>query len=129
MGGQRATRLTWWWYSRRRNPASAGRGVSAFLIPLDTPGVTRAPGADSLGVRGLGCVDLELKGVRVGADAMLGAPGEGFRIAMWALDGGRVAIAAQALGLGQAALDAAIAHAKTRETFGQPSGTTRPFNS
>ena len=103
-------------------PGVRGRGVSAFLIPLDTPGVTRAPGADSLGVRGLGCVDLELKGVRVGADAMLGGPGEGFRIAMWALDGGRVAIAAQALGLGQAALDAAIAHAKTRETFGQPIG-------
>ena len=103
-------------------PGVRGRGVSAFLIPLDTPGVTRAPGADSLGVRGLGCVDLELKDVRVGADAMLGGPGEGFRIAMWALDGGRVAIAAQALGLGQAALDAAIAHAKTRETFGQPLG-------
>ena len=103
-------------------PGVRGRGVSAFLIPLDMPGVTRAPGADSLGVRGLGCVDLELKDVRVGADAMLGGPGEGFRIAMWALDGGRVAIAAQALGLGQAALDAAIAHAKTRETFGQPLG-------
>jgi butyryl-CoA dehydrogenase len=99
-----------------------GRGVSAFLIPLDSAGVTRTPGADSLGVRGLGCVNLELKGVRVSADAMLGGPGEGFRIAMWALDGGRVAIAAQALGLGQAALDAAIAHAKTRETFGQPLG-------
>ncbi len=103
-------------------PGVRGRGVSAFLIPLDAPGVTRIPGVDSLGVRGLGCVDLELAGVRVDANAMLGGPSDGFRIAMWALDGGRAAIAAQALGLGQAALDAAIAHAKTRETFGQPLG-------
>lgn len=103
-------------------PGVRSRGVCAFLIPMDAEGVTRTPGPDSLGVRGLGCVNLELKDVRVGADAMLGAPGEGFRIAMWALDGGRVAIAAQALGLGRAALDAAIAHAKTRETFGQPLG-------
>ena len=67
-------------------------------------------------------MDLELRDVRVGTDALLGAPGEGFKIAMWALDGGRVAIAAQALGVGQAALDEALAHAKRRETFGQPIG-------
>ena len=71
-------------------------------------------------MRGLGCVDLELKDVRVGADALLGGPRDGFQIAMWALDGGRVAIAAQALGVGQAALDAALAHAKRHEAFGQP---------
>jgi len=103
-------------------PGVRGRGVTAFLIPLDSAGLTRTPGADSLGVRGLGCVDLELKNVRVDAGAVLGGPGDGFRIAMWALDGGRAAIAAQALGLGQTALDAAIAHAKRRETFGQPLG-------
>jgi butyryl-CoA dehydrogenase len=107
------------------SPLSAGslhgrRGISAFLVPMDTAGVTRVMAADSLGVRGLGCMDLELKDVRLGADALLGPAGEGFRIAMWALDGGRVAIAAQALGVGQAALDEALAHAKTRETFGQP---------
>lgn len=103
-------------------PGVRGRGVTAFLIPLDSAGLTHTPGADSLGVRGLGCVDLELKNVRVDAGAVLGGPGDGFRIAMWALDGGRAAIAAQALGLGQTALDAAIAHAKRRETFGQPLG-------
>jgi alkylation response protein AidB-like acyl-CoA dehydrogenase len=65
-------------------------------------------------------MDLQLAGVRVGADAMLGGPGEGFRLALWALDRGRVAIAAQALGVGGAALDAAIEHAKSREAFGQP---------
>ena len=101
-------------------PGSGGRGIGAFLVPLDTPGLTRIPRPESLGVRGLGCADLELKDVRVGADALLGGPREGFQIAMWALDGGRVAIAAQALGVGQAALDAALAHAKRREAFGQP---------
>jgi alkylation response protein AidB-like acyl-CoA dehydrogenase len=101
-------------------PASKGRGIGAFLVPLDTPGVTRMPTPDSLGVRGLGCVDLELKDVRVEAAALLGGPQDGFQIAMWALDGGRVAIAAQALGVGRAALDAAIAHAQRHEAFGQP---------
>jgi butyryl-CoA dehydrogenase len=101
-------------------PGSRGRGIGAFLVPLDTPGLTRAPRPESLGVRGLGCADLELRDVRVGADALLGGPRDGFQIAMWALDGGRVAIAAQALGVGQAALDAALAHAKQHEAFGQP---------
>lgn len=103
-------------------PGLRGRGISAFLVPADAPGLARAASADSLGVRGLGCMDLELRQVRVGRDALLGAPGDGFRIAMWALDGGRVAIAAQALGVGQAALDAALEHAKSRKAFGQPIG-------
>jgi butyryl-CoA dehydrogenase len=103
-------------------PGSRGRGISAFLVPMDTPGLTRSVTADSLGVRGLGCMDLELREARVGADALIGAPGEGFRMAMWALDGGRVAIAAQALGVGAAALDEALRHAKTHEAFGQPIG-------
>lgn len=97
-----------------------GRTISAFLVPLDTPGLTRIATADSLGVRGLGCRDLELEDVRVDADALLGEPGAGFHIAMWALDGGRVAIAAQALGVGTAALREALEHAKHREAFGQP---------
>ncbi len=103
-------------------PGSRGRGISAFLVPMDTLGLTRSVTADSLGVRGLGCMDLDLREVRVGADALIGAPGEGFRIAMWALDGGRVAIAAQALGVGAAALAEALRHAKTHEAFGQPIG-------
>ena len=103
-------------------PGLRGRGISAFLVPIDAPGLTRTSSGDSLGVRGLGCMDLDLQNVRVGADALLGATGEGFRIAMWALDGGRVAIAAQALGVGQAALDEALSYAKSREAFGQPIG-------
>ncbi|HVL68486.1 MAG TPA: acyl-CoA dehydrogenase family protein, partial [Vicinamibacterales bacterium] len=98
----------------------SGRRISAFLVPIDTPGLTRTVTADSLGVRGLGCMDLDLREVRVDADALLGSPGEGFHLAMWALDGGRVAIAAQALGVGTAALAEALAYAKRREAFGQP---------
>jgi len=103
-------------------PGIRGRGVSAFLVPMDTPGITRVAAADSLGVRGLGCMDLAFTNVRVETDAVLGNPGDGFRIAMWALDGGRVAIAAQALGVGSAALQEALTHARTREAFGQPIG-------
>lgn len=101
-------------------PGSRGRGVGAFLVPLDTPGITRVPTGESLGVRGLGCVDMELREVRVDAGALLGGAQDGFQIAMWALDGGRVAIAAQALGVGHAALAEAIAHAKSHTAFGQP---------
>ena len=98
-----------------------GRGITAFLVPLATPGLSRAP-SDSLGVRGLGCMDLVLDDVRVGADAVLGEIGRGFRLAMRALEGGRIAIAAQALGVGQAALDEALAYARSRVVFGQPIG-------
>lgn len=101
-------------------PDVDSRGISAFLVPLDAKGITRRARNDSLGVRGLGCMDLDFEDVRVDSDQLLGAPGKGFAIARWALDGGRVAIAAQALGVGQAALDEALAYAKTRETFGQP---------
>jgi alkylation response protein AidB-like acyl-CoA dehydrogenase len=100
-------------------PALAGRGISAFLVPADTPGIVRGPRIDSLGVRGLGAMDLEFHDVCLDSSQLLGARGDGWRIARWALDGGRIAIAAQALGVGQAALDEAVAHAKTRHTFGQ----------
>ena len=100
-------------------PGLRAQGVTAFLVPMDTPGIGRRARDESLGVRGLGCMDLEFD-IAAGADQVLGPVDQGFRLAMWALDGGRVAIAAQALGIGEAALDAAIAHAKTREQFGEP---------
>jgi butyryl-CoA dehydrogenase len=102
-------------------PGVRGRGVSAFLVPMDAAGIARVP-SDSLGVRGLGCMDLELDGVRVDATALLGVPGHGFRLAMRALEGGRIAIAAQALGVGHAALDEALAYSRDRQAFGQPIG-------
>jgi butyryl-CoA dehydrogenase len=96
-----------------------GQGVTAFLVPMSTPGISRTARADSLGVRGLGCMDLDLD-ITVTDEQVLGHVDQGFRLAMWALQGGRVAIAAQALGIGRAALDEAIAYAKQREQFGQP---------
>jgi len=95
-------------------PGQRGRGVSAFLVPADAPGIKRTALDDSLGVRGLGCMDLELD-LTMPFDQLLGGVDEGFALAMWALQGGRVAIAAQALGIGQAALDEAIAHARTQK--------------
>lgn len=102
-------------------PGARGRGISAFLVPLALPGLTRTP-SDSLGVRGLGCMDVTLDDVAVPAGALLGEADRGFRVAMRALEGGRVVIAAQALGVGQAALDEALAYSRTREAFGQPIG-------
>jgi len=100
-------------------PGLRGQGITAFLVPMDAPGIARIARRDSLGVRGLGCMDLDLD-VTATADQVLGDIDQGFRLAMWAVEGGRVAIAAQALGIGQAALGEAIAHAKQREQFGHP---------
>jgi alkylation response protein AidB-like acyl-CoA dehydrogenase len=103
------------------DPAARSRGISAFLVPLSSPGITTRA-TDSLGMRGLGCLDLELRDVRVPASALLGEPGRGFRLAMRALEGGRIAIAAQALGIGQAALQEALEYSRRRQAFGQPIG-------
>jgi butyryl-CoA dehydrogenase len=103
----------------RTRPGLRGQGVTAFLVPMNTAGITRTARADSLGVRGLGCMDLDLD-ITVGDEDVLGHVDQGFRLAMWALQGGRVAIAAQALGIGEAALAEAVAHAKQRQQFGRP---------
>lgn len=106
-----------------RDVTRGHHGISAFVVPMDTPGIGRTARADSLGVRGLGCMDLSFDAVRVGADQMLGPADQGFAIAMGALDGGRIAIAAQALGVGEAALGEAVAYAQRRIAFGQPIAT------
>jgi alkylation response protein AidB-like acyl-CoA dehydrogenase len=101
-------------------PDLTGKAISAFLVPMDTPGIVKTTRNDSVGVRGLGCMDLEFRDVEVDSSQMLGTMTQGWKIARWALEGGRIAIAAQALGVGRAALDEALAHAKRRHTFGQP---------
>jgi butyryl-CoA dehydrogenase len=108
-------------FARSEAGSARSRGLSAFLVPMDLPGIGRRA-SDSLGVRGLGCMDLTFEDVRVDAASRLGEAGRGFGIAMKALEGGRIAIAAQALGVGRAALDEAIAYARAREVFGQPLG-------
>ncbi|MFB7454306.1 acyl-CoA dehydrogenase family protein [Streptomyces sp. NPDC056194] len=104
----------------RTNDTPGHKGVSAFLVPADTPGLTRRPVHGKLGLRGQATAELVLEGVRVPADAMLGPEGKGFAVAMSALAKGRMSVAAGCVGIAQAALDAALRYAGEREQFGQP---------
>ncbi|MGW6982257.1 acyl-CoA dehydrogenase family protein [Streptomyces sp. NPDC054932] len=96
------------------------RGVSAFLVPTDSPGLTRREIHGKLGLRGQATAELVLDGVRVPASAMLGPEGKGFSVAMSALAKGRMSVAAGCVGIAQAALDAALSYAARREQFGKP---------
>ncbi|MFH9724942.1 acyl-CoA dehydrogenase family protein [Streptomyces sp. NPDC017254] len=104
----------------RTNDTPGHRGVSAFLVPADTPGLTRRPVRGKLGLRGQATAELVLEDVRVPADAMLGPEGKGFTVAMSALAKGRMSVAAGCVGIAQAALDAAVRYAGEREQFGKP---------
>ena len=95
-------------------------GLTFFAVDRDTPGLSVGKTEDKLGQRGSNTTEVILQDVRVGADRVLGQPGEGFRIAMKDFDMSRPAIAAQALGIGQGALDAMIDYARERKTFGKP---------
>jgi butyryl-CoA dehydrogenase len=102
------------------DPAKGARGITAFVVPTNAPGVSFGPPDDKLGIRGAPSAQLFLADCAVGDDARLGPEGEGFKIAMRALDGGRIGIAAQALGIARAALEDAVRYARERKTFGQP---------
>jgi alkylation response protein AidB-like acyl-CoA dehydrogenase len=102
------------------DPGQGHRGISAFLVDGGTAGVKVARVEDKLGLRGSSTCQIVLDDARLGADALLGKRGVGFKLAMMALDAGRIAIASQACGVAQFALDRAIAYAKERQTFGQP---------
>jgi alkylation response protein AidB-like acyl-CoA dehydrogenase len=104
-----------------RTPGSTGHGaVHAFLVERGSPGLTVAKKEDKMGLRASDTVALDLAEVRVPAANLLGQEGDGFRIAMAALDGGRIGVAFQALGIGLACLDEAVRYAKVREQFGRP---------
>ncbi|MEU5217998.1 acyl-CoA dehydrogenase family protein [Streptomyces sp. NPDC020807] len=104
----------------RTDDTPGHRGVSAFLVPTDTPGLTRRPIHGKLGLRGQATAELVLEDVRVPASAMLGPEGKGFAVAMSALAKGRMSVAAGCVGIAQAALDAAVRYAGEREQFGKP---------
>ncbi|CAM5384124.1 acyl-CoA dehydrogenase [Streptomyces avidinii] len=104
----------------RTNDEPGHRGISAFLVPADAPGLTRREIHGKLGLRGQATAELALDGVRVPASAMLGPEGKGFSVAMSALAKGRMSVAAGCVGIAQAALDAAVAYATQREQFGKP---------
>jgi alkylation response protein AidB-like acyl-CoA dehydrogenase len=96
------------------------KGISAFIIKKGTPGFSVGKTEEKMGLCASDTTDLVFEDCRVPAEDLLGQEGDGFKIAMTALDGGRIGIAAQSLGVAQAALDAAASYAKEREQFGQP---------
>ncbi len=104
----------------RTDKAAGKRGMSIFIVPLDLPGVSRGPKEHKMGQRASQVGALAFDGVDLPADALLGQEGRGFHIMMSALDKGRVGIAALAVGIAQAGLEAALDYAKTRRQFGQP---------
>jgi alkylation response protein AidB-like acyl-CoA dehydrogenase len=101
-------------------PGRGHNGISLFVAPTHVPGLAFGTPYEKLGVRGAPAASLSLKECVLPAEALLGGAGQGFKIAMRALDGGRIAIAAQAVGIAQAAFEAAAGRAVARRTFGQP---------
>ena len=102
------------------DPERGNRGISAFIIPMDTPGVRCGEPDDKLGIRGSKSSQIFLDEVRLPADSLLGKVGGGFKVAMSTLDGGRIGIAAQALGIARACLESSLDYALQRKTFGKP---------
>jgi len=100
--------------------ARAPEGVTAFIVETDSPGFSVGKVEEKLGIRSSSTVELVLDGVRVPADRVLGAVGKGLTVAFDTLDGGRIGIGAQALGIAQASLDASVKYANEREQFGRP---------
>ncbi|HZD98462.1 MAG TPA: acyl-CoA dehydrogenase family protein [Micromonosporaceae bacterium] len=96
------------------------RGVTAFLVPMDSPGLTRREIHGKLGLRGQPTAELTFDGVRVPDSARLGPEGQGFRIAMSALDKGRMSVGAGCVGIAQGCLNAAVRYASERTQFGKP---------
>ncbi len=104
------------------DPQRRQNGISAFLVEGDTPGLTRGKKEPKLGIRASATSELIFENCRVPVANLLGKEGEGFKIAMTVLDAGRIGIATQALGIAEAAYEAALQHAVEREAFGQPIG-------
>jgi butyryl-CoA dehydrogenase len=96
------------------------KGITAFLVPTDAKGVVRSKPDDKVGIRASGSCTIYFEGCAVPSRYRLGGEGDGFKIAMATLDGGRIGIGAQALGIARAAFEEAVVYAKDRKAFGQP---------
>ncbi|MBX3126741.1 MAG: acyl-CoA dehydrogenase family protein [Polyangiaceae bacterium] len=105
-----------------RTGAAGAKGISCFLVEQGSSGLIVGKAEDKLGLRASNTVPLTFEECRVPASALLGEEGMGFRIAMMALDGGRIGIAAQSIGIGSAALDEALTYARDRQAFGKSIG-------
>ena len=109
--------------------AAAGkRGISAFIVDTDTPGFVVARIEDKLGQRASDTAQIVFENCAVPASNLLGSEGGGYRIALANLEGGRIGIAAQAVGMARAAFDAALAYARERQAFGKPIGEHQAVN-
>ena len=94
------------------------RGMSAFIVPTDAPGYSVARLEDKLGQHSSDTAQINFDGCRIPAENLIGAEGEGYKIALGALEGGRIGIAAQSVGMARSAFDVALAYAKERQAFG-----------
>jgi butyryl-CoA dehydrogenase len=103
----------------KTNPAAAGKGITAFLLEPNTPGLKIGRHEDKMGQRSSPSVEILLNDCVVPVANRLGEEGQGLKIALSALDGGRIGIAAQAVGLAQAALDESVKYARARKAFGK----------
>ena len=106
-------------YARTDPEAPKAKGITAFVVDPKTPGVRIGKQEQKCGIRGSPAVEIEFSGARVPASNVLGEPGRGFQVALDTLDGGRIGIASQAVGIGRACLEAAIKYSKEREQFGK----------
>jgi alkylation response protein AidB-like acyl-CoA dehydrogenase len=102
------------------DPDLGKKGISAFVVPTDTPGFIVARPEHKLGIRASDTCAITLDNCRIPADCLLGPRGKGLSIALSNLEGGRIGIAAQAIGIARAAFEAAVAYAKSRRQFNQP---------
>ena len=100
--------------------AAGKRGMSAFIVPTDAPGYQVARLEDKLGQHSSDTAQINFDGCRIPAANRIGAEGEGYKIALGALEGGRIGIAAQSVGMARAAFECALQYSKERESFGQP---------
>ncbi|MGQ0534516.1 MAG: acyl-CoA dehydrogenase family protein [Methanobacteriota archaeon] len=107
----------------KTDPAAGNRGVSTFVVERDRPGVEVGRKEEKMGIRASDTSVLHLNAVEVPAENILGKEGEGFKIAMRALDSSRIGIGAQAVGIARACLEEALQYAKERRQFGKPIGS------
>lgn len=104
------------------DPAQGHRGITAFIVEADQPGFVRGKKEPKLGIRASATSELMFENVACPVENVLGEPGQGFKIAMTLLDAGRIGIASQAVGIAEAAYEAALGYAREREAFGQKIG-------
>src|SRR5690349_23860286 len=105
------------------DPEQKHRGLAAFLVPTDSPGFSSSSIHGKLGLRASDTAELSLDAVEVGDEALLGEVGDGFKVAMSALDSGRYSVAAGCVGICQGCVDASVAYSKERQQFGVPIGS------